>query len=379
MDTALPPPPAPSRLQRLRKRFDAVFVITVALPTVLAALYYGLLASDVYISESRFVVRSPQRPAQSGLGALLQGTVFSRSQDDTYSVHDFIRSRDALRELDTRLQLRQAYAEPGIDFLSRFGGLEWWDRSFEALHRHYLKHVGIEYDSVSSISILRVRAYTAEGAQKVNEQLLDMGERLVNHMNTRSRQDLIEVAEKEVRVAEERSKAAAAAMSNFRADRGVFDPDRQSAIQLQGVSKLREELLTAETQLAQVRSVSPNNPQIGSLQARVDGLRKAIGQETEGVLGRSGGLSAKSPVFDRLLLEKTFADRQLGSALAALDTARSEAARKQLYLERLVQPNLPDMSVEPRRLRGVATVLAFGLLLWGIVGLVIASVREHVE
>jgi len=48
------------------------------------------LASDVYISESRFVVKNPQRSAQTGLGALLQGTAFSRSQDDTYSVHDYI-------------------------------------------------------------------------------------------------------------------------------------------------------------------------------------------------------------------------------------------------------------------------------------------------
>jgi capsular polysaccharide transport system permease protein len=369
----------PSRMRRLQRRFDKIFLFTVALPTLLAAIYFLGMASDVYISESRFVVRSPQRPAQGGLGALLQGTVFSRSQDDTYSVHDFIRSRDALRELDGKLNLRKAYAEPGIDVANRFGGLEWWDHSFEALHRHYLKHVVIEYDTVSSISILRVRGYSAENARQVNEQLLEMGERLVNNMNTRSRQDLIQVAEGEVRLAEERSKAAAAALSTFRTDRSVFDPDRQSAIQLQGVMKLREELLAAEAQLTQVRSVSPNNPQIGSLQGRVDGLRKAIADETERVLGRSGGLSAKSPLFDRLLLEKTFADRQLGSSLAALDTARSEAARKQLYLERLVQPNLPDMSVEPRRLRSVLTVLVFGLLVWGVVSMVLASIREHLD
>ena len=36
---------------------------TVLLPTVLAILYFGPIASDVYISESRFVVRNPQRQA----------------------------------------------------------------------------------------------------------------------------------------------------------------------------------------------------------------------------------------------------------------------------------------------------------------------------
>ena len=372
-------PAAPSRLKRALRRFDAIFLITVLAPTLLAALYFGAIASDVYISESRFVVRSPQRPSQGGLGALLQGTVFSRSQDDTYSVHDYIRSRDALRELDGKLNLRKVFSDEKVDFVNRFPALEWWDSSFEALHRHYLKHVGIEYDTVSSISVLIVRAYTAEDAKKINEQLLEMGERLVNNMNTRSRQDLIAVAEQEVKIAEGRAKQAAAAFSSFRTDRSVFDPDRQSAIQLQSVARLREELLAAESQLDQVRRVSPKNPQVGGLESRVQGLRNAIAAENARVLGRDGGLSSKSPAFDRLALEKTFADRQVGSALSALDSARSEAARKQLYLERLVQPNQPDRWVEPRRLRSVLMVFLLGLIVWGVVSLVVASIREHAE
>lgn len=373
------PPRRPSRLRRWLGHFGLVFWLTVVLPTVGAALYFGLVASDVYISESRFVVRSPQRPVASGLGALLQGTVFSRSQDDTYSVHDFVRSRDALQELDKKLELRQAFSAAGIDPVNRFPGLAWWDKSFEALFRHYKAHVHINYDTVSSISILEVRAYTAQDAQRINQALLDMGERLVNQMNLRSRKDLIEVAEQEVRIAEERSKLAAAALSTFRSDRAVFDPDRQSAMQLQGVVKLREELLAAETQLQQVRQVSPNNPQVAVLQSRVDSLRRAVNQESAQVTGRQGGLIAKSPEYDRLLLEKTFADRQLATTLTALDNARSEASRKQLYLERLVQPNLPDDALEPRRIRSVLTTFFLGLLFWGVISLVLHSIREHTE
>ena len=67
-------------------------------------MYYGLIASDIFVSESRFVVRSPQRPQLSGLGAILQGGGFARSQDDTYSVHDYVLSRDALAELDKKLE-----------------------------------------------------------------------------------------------------------------------------------------------------------------------------------------------------------------------------------------------------------------------------------
>jgi len=369
--------PRRSRWRAVMARVDRIFIFTVALPTLLAIVYYGLIASDVYISESRFVVRNPQRQAQSTIGALLQSTGFTRAQDDTYSVHDFIRSRDALQQLDAKLDLRKAYEKSDIDFVNRFPALEWWDRSNEALFRHYLRHVAIDYDTVSSISVLRVRAYTAAEARRANEELLEMGERLVNTMNLRSRQDLIQVAELEVKSAERRAKEAAAALSAFRADRSVFDPDRQSAIQLQGVMRLREELLSAETQLDQVRRISPDNPQIGSLEGRVQALRKAVTEENTRVLGRDGGLSSKSPVYDKLILEKTFADRQLASAMVTLDSARNEAARKQLYLERLVQPNLPDMALEPRRIRTVLMVFFVGLIAWGVSTLIVASIREH--
>jgi capsular polysaccharide transport system permease protein len=368
----------PSRLRRLARHFNGLFFASVVAPTAIAGVYFGAFASDVYISESRFLVRNPQRPQLSGIGALLQGTAFSRAQDDTYSVHDFVRSRDALREVDGKIGFRRAYSDPAVDFVNRFPGID-PDDSFEALHRYYQKQIAIDYDTVSSISILRIRAFTAEDAQRINEMLLDMGERLVNNMNIRSRRDLIEVAENEVRLAETRAKSAAEALSKFRADRSVLDPDRQGAIQLQGVAKLREELLAAETQLKQVRQVSPDNPQVATLQQRVDLLRQAIGEENGQLLGKGNGLVTKSPVYDRLVLEKGFADRQLAAALTALDSARNEAQRKQLYLERLVQPNLPDKAVEPRRIRGVLTVFVLGVVAWGVFSLVIAGVREHTD
>jgi capsular polysaccharide transport system permease protein len=364
--------------RRLRRRFDFIFVVTVLLPTLIAIAYFGFIASDVYISESRFVVRSPQRQTPTGLGALLQGSGFSRSQDDTYLVNDYIRSRDALKELDQTLGIRAKYSESNVDFINRFPGIG-FQNSFEDLYRHYLKHVTIDYDSVSSISVLRVRAYRAEDAQRINTMLLQMGERLVNNLNRGSRQDLIETAEQEVRAAEERSKAAAMALSSFRADRGVFDPDRQSTLQLQTVARLQEELLATEGQLAQVRQLAPNNSQIPVIAARVEVLRRAIEAESAKVTGRGTSLTSKSPIFDRLVLEKGFADRQLASALAAMDTARNDAQRKQSYLERLVQPNLPDMALEPRRLRSVLMVFLLGLIVWGVVSLVAASVREHTD
>lgn len=383
LDSTTPTTPSPSTWSRVARRlgaYQALAVLLVLLPTLLAVGYYGVVASDVYVSEARFVIRSPQRPSPTGLGALLQGTAFARAQDDAYSVNDYIRSRDALRELDAKLGLRQVFSDPAIDVINRFPGLRAWDESFEALFRHYLDHVVIDYDGTTSISTLRVRAYDGESAREINEALLQLGERLVNNLNNRSRADLIEVAEREVLLAEERAQKAASALGAFRTDRSVYDPDRQSQLQLQSMTRLREELLAAEQQLTQLRQVSPSNPQIPGLETRVRLLQSAIAAEAARVTGRGGGsMASKSAQFDRLTLEKGFADRQLAAALSALESARSEAARKQLYLERLVQPNAPDYPAEPRRLRQILTVFVFGLMVWGVACLVLASVREHTD
>ena len=75
----------PAKTRAALVRIDKLFLLTVILPTLLATLYFGLLASDVYVSESQFVVRSPDKPATTGLGVLLKSTGFSNAGDEVYA------------------------------------------------------------------------------------------------------------------------------------------------------------------------------------------------------------------------------------------------------------------------------------------------------
>lgn len=364
------------RLQRWLKR-HVVFVLTVLVPTLIAIVYYSLIASDVYTSESRFLVHNSQKTVQTGLlGNFLQGAGVGSAQDDIYAVRDFVLSRDALKELDQKLAIRKAYSNRHVDWFKRFPGLD-RDDSFEAFYLYYGKRVTIDYDSSSSISTLTVHAFTAEDAQKINRSLLEMSERLVNGLNDRSRRDLVQFAEDEVKLAEQHAREASVALLEFRSKQAVFEPDKQAAIQLEGVAKLQQEFVAAEAQLAQLRRLSPDNPQIVGLESRAETLRAAIASEGSKVTSGKGSLSERASDFERLAIDSEFADKQLGLALATLESARSDAARKQLYLDRLVQPNLPDKATEPRRIRSILTVFALGLMVWGAVSLVLASVLEH--
>jgi capsular polysaccharide transport system permease protein len=357
-----------------------LFVAMVLAPTLGAVVYYGLIASKVYVSESRFLVRNSQHQSSSGLvGDLLQSTgLGGHSDNDSYSVHDYILSRDALKELDDKLDLRKSFSNADIDLLDRFPGLG-WSRSFEKFYLYYGKHVSIESDSASSISVLTVRAFTAEDAYKINHALLEISERLVNTLNDRSRRDLIDFADHEVKIASDKAKDAAVALFTYRNSHEVFQPDKQAMFQLESVGKIQQELITTETEQAQIKKLSPDNPQIGALTDRAEALRNAIASEASKVTSANGSFSARATDFERLTLDVEFADKQLGITLAELESARAEALQKQIYIETLVQPNLPDKAMEPKRIRSTFTVLIISLVGWAIASILIASVREHAD
>lgn len=370
--------PAPRRWPTLSwlLRPQGLFWLTVAAPVLAALAYFGPIASDVYISEARFVVRSPERQSGSSLGLLLQGSGFVRSQDDSYTVQDFMLSRDALRTLDERLGLRAIFGQG--DLFSRFPGLD-WDESFENMHRYYQKRVKVQLDASSSIATVLVRAANAADAQRINQQLLEMSEALVNQLNERGRQDLVRFASEEVRHAEEQARQAALDLARYRNEAGVIDPLQQSAIPLQQIAKLQDELIATKSQLAQLQLLTRDNPQIPVLRQRIRMLEREIERESARVTGGKQSLASKTAQFQRLLLDKEFADRQLASALSSLEQARNQAQRQQLYLERIAQPSLPDAAMEPRRLRGVLATLLLGLITWGVLAMIVAGIREHID
>jgi capsular polysaccharide transport system permease protein len=362
-------------IERARK-VDKLFIAVVCIPTLIAGLYFGFISQDVYLSESRFVVRSPEKPSTAGLGGLLKSAGFSNAGDEIYATHDYILSRDALTTLNKGNAFANAYGNENISIFNRFNPLG-SNGSFEKLFKYYKNKVEVEHNTASSITTLTVRAFSARDAHNINLELLEQAEALVNRLNARGRTDLVSYALSELEEAKKSAREAAAALSAYRNREGVVDPEKQATVQLQMISKLQDELIATKTQLLQLRAFTPQNPQIPVLQARV----KDLGNEIDGQLGMIAGdtksLAATAVNFQRLQLESQIADRQMAAAMTSLQDARNEARRKQAYVERIVLPNTPDSAIEPRRMRGILATFALGLVLWGVFSMLLAGIKEH--
>ena len=292
------------------------FAIIVVIPTTLAILYFGLLASNVYVTESTFVLHSVVQPsASTGISSFLKGSGISGlnpADENLAAVTAFITSRDAMRELDEKLDLKKQWSKWWIDPIQKFGTFS-IRKKYEYLYPYYKRHVTAEMEKESNLCSLTVRGFSAEQSLKINELLLQAAERLVNQLNERARQNMIDYAMREVEAAQKMVKEASDKMTD-QASKVAYD---------------------------------------------------------------NGPLAVKDAQYQQLVMDREFAKEQLASAMSSLQAARNQAIRQDLYLEVVSKPNLPDVAMEPKRLHDILSVLAVTLLLWGGWTLFIAGVKEH--
>ena len=377
LGSADPRPARSFRPRRARKLLRQVpFLLLVALPTLLAIFYYFAVATPQYVSEARFVVRGPASSQPGALGSLLQGTGVSRAQDDTFAVHDYILSRDALEELGQTVDVRALFARPEADLLSRFPWPYAGD-TFEHLYKHYLKQVAVSFDSTTGVTKITAQAFRAEDAHTVATALIASAESLVNRMNTRQRENTMRDARRDVALSEQRVEGIAARIAGFRNREAVIDPDRQSVAMLQGITELQKMVVQANTQIAELTRSSPRSPLIPTAQRRVAALEAQIEEARAKVTGADSSLVPKMTEFDLLTLQREFATKALASATTSLEVARVNADRQQVYLDQIVKPNEADYAAYPKRFISVGIVFAscFGLYTIGM--LLVAGAREH--
>ncbi|MDF1835714.1 MAG: hypothetical protein P1U62_12655 [Alteraurantiacibacter sp. bin_em_oilr2.035] len=357
------------------KSISPLFVGVVLLPTILAAVYFGVFAEDVYVSESRIIVRSPSKPNASPLGSVIGSSALTGATEESDAVSEFLESRDALTQINEDGYVRAAYGTPDIFFLDRFGGLG--NDSFEKLYEYFGDKVGIEEGSSILVLRLRVEAFEPGEAQEINERLLQASETLVNGLSERARTDALRFSEHEVASAREDARSASLALANFRDQEGVVDPEIQASIGLQMVAQLQDELIAARTRLQQMRTYTPQASQIPFLQTQVRELEQEIAEQTASISGGRGSLSSNTARYQELLLASELADQQLGIVLATAQEAEADARRKQAYVDRISDPSLPDYATYPRRLRSIIAAFVLGLLTWGILSMLITGIKEH--
>jgi capsular polysaccharide transport system permease protein len=324
-------------------------------------------------------VRASEQSAAvpSGLGQVLSlaGGV-SEAQSEALSVGDYLNSHDAVAALRANDQLVARFRRPEADLGSRIFSAK---PSSELLLKYYRKHVDVEFSAETGLTTLRVRTFRPQDSYAIINALLRLGEQRVNDLNIRAYQDTLAVASRQLDEAEVAVANSQTKMTGFRQSKADIDPAGTGEAQIHLVSQLQASLAEARAQLASMSgSIRPDSPQYITAAQRVRALEGQVAAQSARLAGGGqGNIANDLGSYEGLRLRQDFAAKRYAAAAAALEQARDRAMKQQLFVVRVVEPNVPEKSTYPRRLTIVATFF-FGLLLAYSIGwLIVAGVKEH--
>jgi capsular polysaccharide transport system permease protein len=367
-----------SYFEETRRRAATIrmlFLGLVAGPTICAALYYGLWATPRYVSEAQFLVTRANSAKLGGFDAILKA--FGSSQvDDTSVVTGYLLSRDAIRSLESQLPLREIFSRPEADLFSRFPRF-WRNDSFERLFDYFQDRVTVNLDPKTGLSVLTVETFRPQDSQSVASALMGLAEKAVNDLNRRAEADTLNFAWTELGRAQEKLISAQQALTAFRTQELLVDPTKTSAAVLDTITRLARDRAQVLAQKQQILTSAPQSPAAQSLSVTADALQSQIDQERAKLAGGSGSLAPIVSSYERLTLLRDLAEKDVAAAQAALEAARQEAQRQHLYIQIPISPNLADESIEPERLRAIATIFVTGFAIFAFVWILMVGASEH--
>lgn len=365
-----------ARLRALAYANRFVLMIVV-LPTLLVTAYLYLIASNQYEASADFVIRHAEAPSSSGGVGQLFGISLGTSStaSEAYIVQNYLLSHDAVARLRREDDLVGRFRPDGADWWSRLHSA---DPTPERLLRYYRQQVRVVQDDTSGITRLTVHTFRPDDSYVLAAKLLRMGEEQINAINDQTYRDQVSAARRELDKATAQLATIQLRLTGFRRGQEDVDPEGTGRAQLTLVTNLTANLVQARAQLAAMgRSVSHDSPQYRALQGQVRALEAQVAGQSSQMAGGGHSVANRLGDYEQLTIQRDEAARLHAAAAAQYAQAVAEAARKQLYLVRVVEPNRPVKSLYPERAKIVLTVFASLFFAYAIGWLLWAGVKEH--
>jgi capsular polysaccharide transport system permease protein len=350
---------------------------TAAIVSLLAAVYWIVIASDRYVSEAHVIIqRTDLASGQAMDFSSLLGGAANGSLADQFLLRDHLLSVDMLKKLDAALNLRAHFSDSQRDPLSRM----WFeDASMEWFHRFYLSRVSVEFDTYAGVLIIKSQGYDPKFAHAISTMLVKEGERFMNDMAKNLALEQVAFLEKQVSQMNNRVMQTRQAVLVYQNRKGLVSPQATAENISEIVSHLKAKLTELQAQRSTLQGyLVPDHPNIVQLNLQTAAIEKQIAQE-EAKLASPNGQTLNRTIeeFQRLQLEAGFAQDIYKTALIALEKGRVEATRTLKKVSVLQAPTVPEYPLEPRRIYNTVVFMLVAMLLAGIAHLLAAIVRDH--
>nr|WP_237072815.1 sugar transporter [Pseudaestuariivita rosea] len=355
------------------------FLGLVLLPAFVVIFYLYSRAADQYASNVGFTVRTEEISSAFELLGGVSG-ISGSSSSDTDILYEFIQSQELVSRIDASLDLREIFSKAQGDPVFAFDT----SGTIEDLVDYWPRMVNIFYDPGTGLIELRVKAFDPEDATAIAQAIFAESSLMINDLSAIARDDATRFARIELERAEERLRSARQAVTKFRTRNQIIDPQADIQVQMGLLNTLQQQLAEALIELDLLRETTrPGDARITQAERRIMIIEDRISQERNKfglAAGTNQGLDGFSSIlgeFERLLVDREFAEQAYLAARSAFDTAQAEAQRQSRYLAAYLKPTSAERAVYPKR--GLTAFLIFaGLLVsWIILVLIAYSLKDR--
>lgn len=375
----------PSQMKQRHWGVMSSFVLVVLAPLAVVIFYLLAIAEDQYISKAGFIVRSQEGASATdllgGLASFAGGG--SSTASDSAILYEFIQSREIVEEINNDLDLLGHYAE---HWPQDWAFAIWPDATLEDLTWYWHRIVSIAYDSGSGLTEVQVASYDRDMAQAITRAIVAHSQDRINALNEQAREDAMRYAHADLDEALERLKVAREALIQFRTRTRIVDPEADIQGRMGVMNNLQQQLAAALVQFDLLSgSVPAGDPRLETAQRLIVVIRERIDQERTNFASASsveaGGAGETYPSliseFERLSVDREFAEQSYRVALTSLELARDEATRQSRYLATYINPTRAQASEYPDRLMLGGFIGLILLMGWSIAILIYYSIRDR--
>jgi capsular polysaccharide transport system permease protein len=362
----------------------------IGLPTLAGTAYFGWLAADQYAVTTSFIVKGNQAAASDIMGMISGMGGSTSTANDSYAVIDYINSVPMVDKLIKNHLFLDAYGSQKADWFMRLDT----SAPLEDMVDYWKQRQTAYFDTVKQAVKLEVRAFTPEDAQSLSAFVLKAADDLVNQLSSKARTDAIEWARKEVEREENRLRKAQKAITAFQEQQNTIDPSAVATGLLGMVLSMESDRSKLAAQIEAIAGrLDAKAPMIMSLRAQLSALDSQIKNYREQIANNGGApsttngssnrtvvntaLSTQLATFQELQMEADFSQKAYTAALSTLESARSDATRRELYFQTYIEPTLPIKPLYPQRVMDIFLVFLSACAAWVIGSLFVMGVRDH--
>ncbi|MEM8871350.1 MAG: hypothetical protein AAGB10_21140 [Pseudomonadota bacterium] len=354
------------------------FILCVVVPGAGTGYYMWTVAADQYASKTGFTVR---REDTSSAFELLSGlgNLSGSSSSDTDILYEFIQSQKLVSDIDRDIDLRAIWSKPENDPVFALSE----ETSIEDLVAYWERMVRLSYGVGSGLLEVEVRAFAPEDATLIAETVFSKSSDMINELSDIARQDAIGYAQDELNTSLLRLKEARETITRFRNANQLITPELDLESQAGLLSTLVSQQVEALIEIDLLSdTVRDGDPRLDQAQRRLDVIERRIEAERQklGFQGQAGTDQALADIFgeyERLAVDREFAEQAYVSALASYDAAQAEARRKSRYLAAYMAPTRAEEAEYPERATLTGLITLFLFLIWSVVVLVGYSIKDR--